>query len=206
MSSFNIYNLWYKNIPHGWEELNVKKELIYLNRILKKDNGKLLPFPDFVFRAFHEIKPDDIKVVIMDEFPYNGISNQTSIDVGVPFYNQKGNQYQAKKILKLMGKNENEPFTILYKNGFFLIHSSLTGLMGTKKDIEKHSYIWKDFLFKVFLFLNDKNKKIKYLVFGYKIGDDLEFLGRSSSVMYYRNLNDENLKEYLESEEIRLLL
>jgi len=199
MSNYNIYNLWYNNIPKGWEDLDVKKELIFINRILKRDNNFLIPFDEYVFRSFHEIKPNDIKLVIIDEFPKNGIINGKSLDIGIPFIDQKGNDFNGKKLNKLFNINDNEPITNLFKSNIFLLHSSLTGHMENNK---KHFYIWKDFLFKVFNFLNDLNPKLTYLVFGFKLYNENDFLGKSSKILQFKSMNDRLINEVFENNKL----
>ena len=193
MANFNVYDLWYNNIPEGWEDLNVDNELFFLNKLLKKDYDKLLPFKNYVFSSFHKIKPNDIKLVIMDENPRLGIINGDSKDIGIPFYNNFfGNDYNAKKLLKLMNKNENDPIINLFNSNVFLIHSSLTCELQNNK---KHYYIWKDFLFKVFDYLNKLNPKIIYIIFGNQIYNENDFLGKSSKIYQFKSFYDKKLIE-----------
>ncbi len=151
--------------------LSQKKELDKIATFLFYEED-ILPFPDNIFIAFNLLNVEDIKVVILGQDPYinlqNNIPQATGLAFSVPdnFKIPPSLNNIFKNLLKFkhistMPKHGN--LMNWMKQGVFLLNSSLT--VGNRKS-NSHKKIWKNFTDNVIKYINDKNKKCVFVLWG----------------------------------------
>jgi uracil-DNA glycosylase len=149
-----------------WRDfLEKDSNLELLNSILDTiDNSgqKIQPDKVDVLKIFRMLAPDDIKVVIVAQSPY-----ETSDAGGIPFVSKRGNIPKTLEVLKnevenIYGCRIYDPNKMIYrwiKQGVFLLNSSLT--IGVDDHIPRylrdHFDLWHEFIAKVLEYICTKD-------------------------------------------------
>lgn len=164
-----------------WDEFfdEIENKQYYKNiedKLFKKKNDKILPYPELLFNSFNIMSPKDIKVIFIGQDPYIDIKD-----------------FNGKKIPQAMGFSFSVPLNYpippslinIYHNllkfkhiqkfptsgclagwimqGAFMINSSLTTIY---KESNAHKLLWKDFSNDLINYLNTKLNKIVFVVWG----------------------------------------
>ena len=91
----NIYQLALTYTPEAWKDIFIEG-LPHIQQISKaidaeeEEWGKCLPPRKYIFRTFHTIAPEDVKVLIVGESPYHLIG----VETGMAFNNWSGDKKQ----------------------------------------------------------------------------------------------------------------
>ena len=125
----------------------------------------IFPSPDDVFKVF-EIRPEDIKVVILGQDPYynvgqaNGLAFSVHDDVATP-RSLKNIFKELESDLGLVRTNPN--LTDWHKQGVFLLNTALT---VPEKEPNAHKKLWKRFTEDLLKYLIQVNPDILYIMWG----------------------------------------
>lgn len=111
----------------SWSEFFKTQDLDYLMDILDASKKTIYPSPENIFRVFN-IKPQDIKVVILGQDPYYnpgqamGLAFSVNLDVKTP----KSLINIFKELKSDLGVERTNPdLTDWHKQGVFLLNNSL---------------------------------------------------------------------------------
>ena len=147
----------------------------------------IFPSPDNVFKVF-EIRPEDIKVVILGQDPYynigqaNGLAFSVNSNVATP-RSLKNIFKELKSDLGIVRTNPN--LSDWHEQGVFLLNTALT---VPEKEPNAHKKLWKNFTDDLLIYLTKVNPDILYVMWGGNAkvhGQNIErALGRDSTILY----------------------
>lgn len=182
----DILSFTIANTPIGWNECfnYCQNELIETSNKLKQESltHVIFPFYNEIFTVFYILQPQQIKVVIIGQDPYQGIikgSESYNNGIGIPIANgisfscRKGAPIQAslRNIFKEVKNNyptsnfSSGDLTPWLRQGVFLLNMCLTvnkNLSGSHKDM------WEKFINKVINYLCHINQNILFIFWGNK--------------------------------------
>lgn len=172
-NKMNIYNYLYKYklIPIGWKKFFLENKGLLKIISDKLDEENKIIFPDIVdvFKIFHLIKPQNIKVIILGQDPYIEKGQATGVAFSVP----KGviPPPSLKNIFreiinsgyKVNGGVYEGDLTRWCLQGVFLINTALTVI---EKQSFSHKDIWVKFTENLLTFINETRKNIVVSLWG----------------------------------------
>ncbi|WP_338972349.1 uracil-DNA glycosylase [Spiroplasma endosymbiont of Panorpa germanica] len=166
--------MFLENYKSGWQDFfeDIKKEPFYIEMMefLQKEYETHVIFPKFedVFKIFRLVEPEEIGVIIIGQDPYhkkglaNGIAFSCSNDQKIP--------PSLRNIFKELNDDlnidhfQNLDLSNWVSQGVFLINAIMTVRSG---EPASHKNIgWEHFTEKVLDFINKKNEKIIYCLWG----------------------------------------
>ena len=141
-----------------------------LDAIVEKIDNEALsktifPSPTDIFKVF-EIRPEDIKVVILGQDPYynigqaNGLAFSVNDNVVTP-RSLKNIFKELESDLRIVRTNPN--LTDWHEQGVFLLNTALT---VPEKEPNAHKKLWKNFTDDLLDYLTDVNPNILYIMWG----------------------------------------
>lgn len=176
IETLSISQLFKQDIPKGWGHVfqECEEELESISDIIDEDeneNGKCFPLRANIFRIFHMLRPEQVKVLIIGQDPYhNRTSSGEPAATGIAFSTWREEKKQPSvHNMYLELKNCYPEFEIpnhgdltnWVKQGVMLLNTSLT--VAPNKP-NSHSEIWMGFISKVIKHLVKSNGK-KMIVF-----------------------------------------
>jgi uracil-DNA glycosylase len=207
----NIYNITQtdtiseivQKLPlNGWEDFfeEVRDEINQISQVLEKKENEgliLIPLKWQIFRPFMYCSLSDIKVVIFDEEPYQGIlSDGTTIANGLAFStdgseipNPLRNIFSELK--KVLGDNFEFPkygdLTPWAKQGVLLLNKSLTGFKD-KKIKPSDNILWMGFMTILINKIIEVNKNIIFVLWGEPLQDCFKFINSKFTTIKGNNV------------------
>lgn len=157
--------IWMDNTPAGWEDKELLDSVKQVSMVLSRDNaGVLFPEPDHTFNAFHLIRPEDVRLVLVDSRPVNG-------DIGLSFSGQNA------PLLDDLACHFGTDISPLEwaKRGVLFLHSTLTKEDGGRS----HETLWDSFIARVVRIVCLKASKPLFVLFGFEMPSLLKFKGIS---------------------------
>lgn len=154
--------------PNGWEEFfkQAAPEIELINEILSKlkPEGNIYPVEDKeIFKVFFDLKPEDIKVVILGKQPTPGIINYA-------FASHEIGHSQVKKLFEKVHHDTKTPpkqldytLSCWLKQGVMLLNTALTCFTNQKKS---HQGIWLGFINKFMEYIEQVNPNVIILCMG----------------------------------------
>ena len=171
----------------SWSEFFKTQDLDYLMDILDASKKTIYPSPENIFRVFN-IKPQDIKVVILGQDPYYnpgqamGLAFSVNLDVKTP----KSLINIFKELKSDLGVERTNPdLTDWYEQGVFLLN---TALSVPEKEPNKHKNYWKNFTNDLIQYLTEVNPNIVYIMWGNNakvFGQKIEKCLNSKDLIHY---------------------
>lgn len=141
-------------------------DLTVLNDILKQlgylyKTNNIYPSQNNVFRAFHECKYNDCKVVIIGQSPY---ADKNS-DNGIAFSNNLDNKYISPSLKVIMEASGSTDRTLLSwcKQGVLMVNAALSVVEGKPSS---HLLLWRPFMKSFLQNLSQWETGIIYILFG----------------------------------------
>lgn len=197
------------NIPEGWEGLwkNANDELEELEEMLdeKMKRDRVYPKTCDIFRVFTTMKPEEIRIIILGQDPYHQtLADGSCRATGLSFSVKKEDEVPTS--LKNIYKEINScyldfraPFhgnleTWTHK-GIFLLNACLTVKPNAAGS---HGKIWKGFIRKAIMYINEKSKGPVYLLWGKEAQSYSEFI--AGCLMYNDFTDSVQRNKYLKSE------
>ena len=176
--SHTLYDLIYtmECYPKGWEEFfqTVETKIQTISDSLKQDTDNdlgLNPKIGWVFRAFHMVPLDKVKVVIMGQDP----APQPGLATGLSFsLKPEVPAYKVPSVQRVLLEARNEGFCInetngdlipWAKQGVLLLNTALTLI---DNEIGSHIPLWRDFTKDVFNFINENANPSVWILWGSK--------------------------------------
>ena len=177
-SSHTLQDLIYtkKCYPNGWEEFfnSIKPEVQLISQRLEEDTGKglgLNPKIGWVFRAFHMVPLDEVKVIIVGQDP----APQPGLATGLSFsLKPEVPAYKVSSVQRVLLEARNEGFCINETNGDLIPWAKQgvlllnTALSLIDNEIGSHVSLWKDFTKQVFNYINENAKPSVWILWGSK--------------------------------------
>lgn len=149
------------------EKKDVNSEIENISKILETESKHNIMFPPIenVFRSLREVKPKDIKVVLLGQDPYhngNACGLSFSIENGQKINPSLKNIYLE---LEMSGfkVNKNGNISFLTKQGVLLLNTSLTVIKGNPNS---HKYVWRNFTKMLIQFIDENIENVEWLLFG----------------------------------------
>lgn len=149
------------------EKKDVNSEIENISKILESESKNDIMFPPIenVFRSLREVKPKDIKVVLLGQDPYhngNACGLSFSIENGQKINPSLKNIYLE---LEMSGfkVNRNGNISFLTKQGVLLLNTSLTVIKGKPNS---HKYVWRNFTKMLIQFIDENIENVEWLLFG----------------------------------------
>jgi len=194
-------------IPQGWENLfkNARKDLEYISKFLekeKKEYGMILPDTHDIFKIYQLLKPEDIKVVIIGQEPYNqmkmdgtpkdnGIAFSVSIDdyvtptLALIFDEIKrsfDDKFNTKKLTnpKPFKTPPHGNLSTWVEQGVFLLNMSLSTRINSN---DAHGRRWMGFIIRTIQEIHYKNPNVIYLLWGNKAQNLTSYI-KNPSIFY----------------------
>ena len=132
--------------PLSWEECfeTVRDDIRAISYELEHTNATIYPSPDRVFRAFNEVRLENVRLVILGQDPYhNGNATGLCFDVkpGGRLNPSLKNIYRELENENFF-PNKNGNLSHLPKQGVLLLNTALTVEKGAAAS---HEAIWADF-------------------------------------------------------------
>lgn len=147
-----------------------------LSKILTKNNESILPHAELVFNMLNMLSPKRIKVVIMGQDPYPGISKidgksipqamgfSFSVPLNFPKPPSLDNIYKNLLEFKHVAKiPESGCLSYWILQGCFMVNASFTTI-HTKKNV--HKEIWKNFTDDLLTYINNNCTNVVFAVWG----------------------------------------
>lgn len=141
-------------------------DLTVLNDILKQlgylyKTNNIYPSQNNVFRAFHECKYNDCKVVIIGQSPY---ADKNSAN-GIAFSNNLDNKYISPSLKVIMEASGSTDRTLLSwcKQGVLMVNAALSVVEGKPSS---HLLLWRPFMKSFLQNLSQWETGIIYILFG----------------------------------------
>ena len=168
------------NIPYGWEDFFLDKEILqeltniseYLSYLAK--DKIIYPPINSVFRAMYEVPVDKIKAILIGQDCYhNGTTEYDGSATGLCFSVRPGNNINPslKNIYKEM-KNENidtdnsgDLSYLAIRESVLMLNMALTVTQG---EPGSHKKVWEKFTNKLVKYIENKNKnkKLHWILLG----------------------------------------
>jgi len=194
-------------IPEGWENLfnNSRKDLEYISKFIEKEKaqyGMVLPDTNNIFKIYELLKPEDIKVIIIGQEPYNQVKlDGTPKDQGIAFslsrddyvnstlslifdeikrsYDDIYNLRKLKNVNPFVTPSHGD-LTKWIEQGVFLLNMSLTTRINTN---DAHGRRWMGFIIRTIQEIHNKNPNVIYLLWGNK-AQSLRSYIKNPSIVY----------------------
>ncbi|KAJ7365996.1 hypothetical protein OS493_002738 [Desmophyllum pertusum] len=165
--------------PKGWEGFfnreDVKKMMHEISDRLQKDSQVqglgLNPKIGWIFRAFHMVPPDIVKVIIMGQDP----APQPGLATGLAFsLDPSVHPLKVQSVLRVILEARNEGYCVntsvgvlesWAKQGVLLLNTALT-LVQTK--IGSHLKLWRQFSREMMKYINEKTNPSVWILWGSK--------------------------------------
>lgn len=176
----DLYEHTFKNIPNGWNNLMVyaNDEIKQISDILeqqKRAGKRIVPDQENIFRLFHMIKPEEVKVIIVGQDPYFQIlSNGKPRAQGFSFSVDKSDEVPSslKNIYKEI-KNcypdseipKHGDISNWVTQGVFLLNICLTCIANEPNSHGKYR-LWMPFISKFLKFMTEINKDLIFVLWG----------------------------------------
>lgn len=163
----------------GFIESEKFDSIINFIKTEKKLGFNIQPTTDRIFRAFNLCKPDDVKVIMAAQDPYNALKDGKHIADGLAFSCsltkspqpslRNINQGVVKTLKTGNMESNNWDLEYLAKQGVLLINSSLTVRTNYPNS---HKGIWDKFIEEVFhTVINKSTKPLVYILLGKEAQD-----------------------------------
>ena len=178
----------YSSVKNGpWSEFFNTQDLDSLMNMLDNSLKTIYPSPENIFRVF-DIKPKDIKIVILGQDPYYnpgqamGLAFSVNPDVKTP-----KSLINIFKELKsdLSVERTNPDLSDWHEQGVFLLN---TALSVPEKEPNKHKKYWKNFTNDLIKYLTKVNPNIIYIMWGNNakaFGQKIEKCLNSKDLIHY---------------------
>jgi uracil-DNA glycosylase len=183
---WSIANIVKYTTPEGWAELFVRRAAKEIEDIDKKiSTAKVVPKRKDLFKIFHMLRPEEIKVVIIGQDPYPrvGVAN------GMAFSVERGIQIPSslQNIFKELQRTISEfkypshgDLTNWVRQGVFLMNSALTTLPEVPG---AHSGLWFGFALCAIEEIQQKSSRVIFLLWGRVAQDLAKYLSSSSIIL-----------------------
>lgn len=162
------YNEAYQTVKEGpWSKFFETQDLEQWMDTLDRDTKTIYPSPEDMFKVF-ELKPNEIKVVILGQDPYYnpGQANGLAFSVNPATPTPRSLKNIFKELKDDLGVDRtNADLTDWHKQGVFLLN---TALSVPEKEPNKHKKEWKRFTEQLLTYLVKENPHILYLMWGKK--------------------------------------
>jgi len=201
-TTISLYNKLYKDVPKGWEKFfESKNTKQYLNNISNKmteeeqnNGGSIRPDLRDVFKIFHLLKPQDVRIIILGQDPYpdnngNGIafmlknSSTTYLNLSIR------NIYAMIKNSGEHIAHEDGNLLNWVNQGVFLINSAFT---VRHQDPGSYSEIWKPFTMSLVKFISSYKDSIH-------AGNDVKIFiafGQQAEEIIRKNVSNKHISQY----------
>lgn len=160
------YKEAYQKVKSGsWSKFFEKQDLEQWMDTLDSEEKTIYPSPEDMFKVF-ELKPNEIKVVILGQDPYYnpGQANGLAFSVNPATPTPRSLKNIFKELKDDMGiERTNADLTDWHKQGVFLLN---TALSVPEKEPNKHKKEWKHFTEQLLTYLVKENPHILYLMWG----------------------------------------
>lgn len=182
------YKEAYSNIKNGpWSNFFKTQDLDSIMDMLDNSSQTIYPSPENIFRVF-DIKPQDIKVVILGQDPYYnprqamGLAFSVNTEVKTP----KSLINIFKELKSDLGIERTNPdLSDWHEQGVFLLN---TALSVPEKEPNKHKKYWKNFTNDLIQYLTEVNPNIVYIMWGNNakaFGQKIEKHLKSKDLIHY---------------------
>lgn len=154
--------------PKGWEDFfkQVAPELELINNILSKFKAENIVYPKEdkdIFKIFTDIKPEDVKVVILGNHPTENVINYA-------FASREVNYGPIQKLFQKVQIDTKVPPKVLdntlscwVKQGVMLLNTALTCFTNQKKS---HKGLWLGFIGKFMEYIEQINPNVIIVCMG----------------------------------------
>ena len=182
------YKEAYSNIKNGpWSNFFKTQDLDNLMDMLDNSTKTIYPSTNNIFKVF-ELKPQDIKVVILGQDPYYnpGQAMGLAFSVNPETKTPKSLINIFKELKSDLGIERTNPdLTDWYEQGVFLLN---TALSVPEKEPNKHKKYWKNFINDLIQYLTEVNPNIVYIMWGNNakvFGQKIEKRLNSKDLIHY---------------------
>lgn len=164
-------------MPDEWKHHGkIDDEIENIARYLMKEYRTYYPFDENIFKIFHLLKPDQIRVVIIGQDPYPHRSYKTDMPLatGLAFSINQDESLTSSlvnicKELKRSVPNFGIPvhgdLSSWVTQGVMLLNSALT-VVPNVKITEGHANIWSGFICEILKIIHAHNKNVVYMMWG----------------------------------------
>ena len=160
------YKEAYQNVKKGeWSEFFKTQDLEQWMDVLDNETKTIYPSSNHIFKVF-ELKPQDIKVVILGQDPYYhpGQANGLAFSVNPNTSTPRSLKNIFKELKDDLGiERTNADLSDWHEQGVFLLN---TALSVPEKEPNKHKKEWKKFTDELLMYLTKTNPDILYLMWG----------------------------------------
>ena len=171
----------------SWSDFFKTQNLDNLMDMLDNSSKTIYPSPENIFHVF-DIKPQDIKVVILGQDPYYnpGQAMGLAFSVNPETKTPKSLINIFKELKSDLGVERTNPdLSDWQKQGVFLLN---TALSVPEKEPNKHKKYWKNFTTDLIQYLTEVNPNIVYIMWGNNakvFGQKIEKQLNSKELIHY---------------------
>ena len=193
---WNVYEQAINNTPDGWEYVfnQLDDEMKDVSQQLDNDviaNGPYYPYKHNIFRAFHLVRPENVRVVIIGQDPYPGSYLDQPYADGLAFSCNRDIPVEKipgslSNIFRELRDNypnirlEHGDLTTWALQGVLLLNTSLTVRPGQPNS---HGKLWYGFVMSVINYLRDIGNELIYVLWGKEVQTLAPSIGNKAHIL-----------------------